>query len=286
MERRAQPDRRSSNSERVSTPVPVCTRASTGTAQRVPSPVAVAIGESLLRRRMPARRRQDREAGLEDPRVHDLADGFAGRVFERVPQVGRLGVRESVAVEIVAHAGAERIGAEPAFEHAQHRPALLVGEDVEHAVGVFGRDAPRTRRCGCWRARRRRARPARPSAKSSHVFHSGLYASTPRCSMNVANASFSQMPFHHFMVTRSPNHMCAISCTIVSAASDISSSVTCFGIEQQSRLAERHAAEVLHRAEREVGERDEVALLARIRDAVVVGEVTGSRTCRRRARTG
>ena len=44
--------------------------------------------------------------------------------------------------------------------------------------------------------------------------------------MNVANASLSQMPFHHFMVTRSPNHMCATSCTIVSAASDISVSVT------------------------------------------------------------
>ena len=44
------------------------------------------------------------------------------------------------------------------------------------------------------------------------------------------------------------------------------------GIEQEARLAERHAAEVLHRAEREVGERDEIALLARIRDAVVVGE--------------
>ena len=29
--------------------------------------------------------------------------------------------------------------------------------------------------------------------------------------MNVAKASFSQMPFHHFMVTRSPNHMWAIS---------------------------------------------------------------------------
>ena len=29
--------------------------------------------------------------------------------------------------------------------------------------------------------------------------------------MKVANASFSQMPFHHFMVTRSPNHMWASS---------------------------------------------------------------------------
>ena len=29
--------------------------------------------------------------------------------------------------------------------------------------------------------------------------------------MNVAKASLSQMPFHHFIVTRSPNHMWAIS---------------------------------------------------------------------------
>ena len=90
--------------------------------------------------------------------------------------------------------------------------------------------------------------------------------------MNVANASFSQMPFHHFIVTRSPNHMCAISCTIVERLLLLRSSVTVSGSTQQQRLAERHAAEVLHRAEREVGERDEIALLARIRDAVVVGE--------------
>ena len=116
-----------------------------------------------------------------------------------------------------------------------------------------------------------RGRPGRARSRPTSATRAGS-ASTPRCSMNVANASFSQMPFHHFIVTRSPNHMCAISCTIVSAAPVISSSVTCVGIEQQARLAERDAAEVLHRAEREVGERDEVALLARIRDAVVVGE--------------
>ena len=46
-----------------------------------------------------------------------------------------------------------------------------------------------------------------------------------------------------------------------------------FGVEEEARLAERDAAEVLHRAEREVGERDQVALLARIGEAVVVGEV-------------
>ena len=35
--------------------------------------------------------------------------------------------------------------------------------------------------------------------------------------MYSANDSFSHMSFHHFMVTRSPNHMCAISCTMIRA---------------------------------------------------------------------
>jgi hypothetical protein len=35
--------------------------------------------------------------------------------------------------------------------------------------------------------------------------------------MNVANASLSHSPFHHFMVTRSPNHMWASSWATTSA---------------------------------------------------------------------
>ena len=66
--------------------------------------------------------------------------GWPVAVLQRVPQIGGLGVRELVAIEVVAHAGAERVGAEPPLEHAQDRAALLVREDVEHAVGVFGRD--------------------------------------------------------------------------------------------------------------------------------------------------
>ena len=34
---------------------------------------------------------------------------------------------------------------------------------------------------------------------------------------NVANDSLSHRSSHHCMVTRSPNHMCAISCSTVSA---------------------------------------------------------------------
>src|SRR5580658_7477861 len=41
-----------------------------------------------------------------------------------------------------------------------------------------------------------------------------------------ANDSLSHKSSHHFMVTRSPNHMCAISCRITLARSSLSVSVT------------------------------------------------------------
>jgi hypothetical protein len=56
----------------------------------------------------------------------------------------------------------------------------------------------------------------RDRPKSTHRRHSGRKASVQVISMNVAKASLSQMPFHHFMVTRSPNHMWASSWAITS----------------------------------------------------------------------
>src|SRR3712207_5628501 len=44
--------------------------------------------------------------------------------------------------------------------------------------------------------------------------------------MYVANDSFSHRSSHQRMVTRSPNHMCAISCRIVSARRSYAASVT------------------------------------------------------------
>ena len=58
---------------------------------------------------------------------------------------------------------------------------------------------------------------SRSTPKLTHRCHSGRKASTASTSMKVANASLSQMPFHHFMVTRSPNHMWAISWQTTSA---------------------------------------------------------------------
>ena len=58
---------------------------------------------------------------------------------------------------------------------------------------------------------------SREGAKPTQRSHDGRKASTQSISMNVANASFSQMPSHQPMVTRSPNHMWASSCEITSA---------------------------------------------------------------------
>ena len=90
--------------------------------------------------------------------------------------------------------------------------------------------------------------------------------------MNVAKASFSQMPFHQPMVTRSPNHMWAISWATTSATRCSSAWVDRSSVEQQRGLAERDAAQVLHGPEREVGDGDQVELVAGVGDAVPVGQ--------------
>ena len=75
--------------------------------------------------------------------------------------------------------------------------------------------------------------------------------------MNVANASLSQMPFHQRIVTRSPNHMCASSWATTSATRlHARSGCSWPGRRAGAALAERDAAEVLHRAGGEVGQRD------------------------------
>ena len=112
----------------------------------------------------------------------------------------------------------------------------------------------------------------RDSPKVTQRSHSGRKASVACISMKVAKASFSQMPFHHFMVTRSPNHMWASSWAMTSVTFCSSGWVAVVGVDEQQDLAEGDAAEVLHGAEGEVGDGDEVELVARVGDAVVVGE--------------
>ena len=167
----------------------------------------------------------------------------------------------------------KRVLAEVLLEHAHDRGALLVGEDVEHALGVVGRDDRVLDRAGATRGRRCRRPAVRDRPKLTQRSQSGRNASVTFISMNVAKASLSQMPFHHFIVTRSPNHMWASSWAMTSATFCSSPCVAVLGVDEEQRLAERDAAEVLHGAEGEVGDGDEVELVAGVGDAEVVGEV-------------
>ena len=56
-----------------------------------------------------------------------------------------------------------------------------------------------------------------------------------RDAQNSANDSFSHRSSHHFMVTRSPNHMCAISCRMTMARTSYIMSVT---LERNSNCSE------------------------------------------------
>ena len=113
---------------------------------------------------------------------------------------------------------------------------------------------------------------SRDGAKPTQRSHDGRKASTQSVSMNVAKASLSQMPSHQLMVTRSPNHMWASSCAITSATRSSSVRAAFVLVDEQRRVAEGDAAQVLHGAGGEVGDGDEVDLLARVGDVEVVGE--------------
>ena len=78
--------------------------------------------------------------------------------------------------------------------------------------------------------------------------------------MNVANASFSQMPFHQRIVTRSPNHMWATSCSTTSARRSISGREVCSGSARRiaSRKVTQPRFSIAPAAKS--GQRDEVEL--------------------------
>jgi hypothetical protein len=73
---------------------------------------------------------------LEDPGVHDPADGLAARLFQGIPQVVRLGVRVGVRGQVSPDPVAEHVRTEPLLDHPQDRAALRVRERVEHAARV------------------------------------------------------------------------------------------------------------------------------------------------------
>ena len=143
-------------------------RTPTGMAQRVSPTVAASAPSSSNRKRCwrstsvePSASSEAVTSGialLPDPAVHDAPDRLAGGGLERVPQVGRLGVPVAVLGQVVADAVPEPLLAQVLLQHAQQRAALLVGQDVEHPVGVLRRHDLELDRAG-WSSGCRSRRP-------------------------------------------------------------------------------------------------------------------------------
>ena len=93
---------------------------------------------------------------------------------------------------------------------------------------VVGVGAPRSGATGWVEGRWSAAYPQalRRMANVVHAWVNRVASAVTRVPMYSANDSFSHRSSHQRMVTRSPNHMCAISCAMVVARSSRSASVT------------------------------------------------------------
>ena len=114
----------------------------TGVGHRVPSSATAASAKKRCWRMRsggadPGEGEQ-RMARLLDPGVGDGRDVAARRGAELAPEIVGGGVAFAVALEVGAHAAAERLGAEEALDHAHDPGALPVRDDVEALGGLFG----------------------------------------------------------------------------------------------------------------------------------------------------
>ena len=211
-------------------------------------------------------------AALEDPGVHDPAHRLAGGLLDGVPQVGGLGVAVLVVGHVLADAGAELVLAEVLLEHPHDGGALLVGEDVEHPLGV-GRRHHRVldRARGLQRVGVERGGAGQPEA------HPAL----PRRAERVGDLELHERgerlvepdavpPLHRDEVAE-PHVGQLVGDDVDDVLQLALRGVLRIG--EQERLPERDAAQVLHGAEREVGDRDQVHRVAGVGDVEVVGEV-------------
>ena len=215
--------------------------------------------------------RDQRIAGLKHPGVHHRPNRPFDGFFQRVPQVGRLRVAVGVLGEIVAHPFSKRVRPQVLLQHPQHGGAFFVGQDVEHGPGVVRVSDGELDRAGTAQpvdvqgrgARDAEARPALPfglPVVHRHHFHeSGERLVEPQ----------SVPPAHGHQVAEP--HVRVLVRDDVRYTLQFAARRGVF-VDQQGRLAERDRAQILHRAEREVGNRDQVQFVARIGPAVIGAE--------------
>ena len=212
-----------------------------------------------------------REPTLEDPRVHDPPGGLPGDTLDRVPQVTGLRVPEPVRIQVGPYPFPEAVLAQELLQHAQHGSALLVRENVEHAVRVVrGHHRILDRPCavesvdveggGAFQAEVRPAVPGGTERVDGGDLHEGGErlvqpdAVPPLHRDEVAEPHVGELVgddlCHHGLLMLGRRGR----------------------VEEKQCLPEGDAAQVLHRAGREVRQGHEVELVARVRDGVVGAE--------------
>ena len=215
--------------------------------------------------------RDERVSTLQDPRVHDLTNGLARGFFNGVPQVGGHRVGIGVALEVEANAISKRGFAKVLLQHPQDRAALFVGQDVEHAVGIFGGvdfilngssgvESVNGQGHFLFQPKTGPALPRGLECVSAQHFHEGG-------ERFVQPNAFP--PTHGDEVTE-PHVGNFVGNNINNALQVDSAGVV--WVDEQCRLAERHATEVLHGAKGEVRDSNEVELVARVGNVEVLGE--------------
>ncbi len=219
----------------------------------------------------PGRDAHERIAALEDPGIHDAARGLARRGLDRVPEIGVLGVPVRVLRQVRAHARTELVGAEVLLEHAKDSGALLVGQDVVHALGVVRRVH---RVLDGARALERVGLECGGAIEAERVPHVplGLHGvdADLRHERRERLLEPESVPPAHGHEVAEPH--------VRDLVRDHVRDHELLGlgrgrrIDEEQGLAEGHQTEVLHRAGGEVGQADEIELVGREGDAEVIGE--------------
>ena len=182
--------------------------------------------------------------------------------LDRVPQVARLGVRVRVRGQVVAHPSRNVSSPRYCSQHAQQRPALLVGQHVEHALGLGRRAHLVLDRAGAGQ---------RVGLEGDRAFQAERRPPLPVGAERVAGGDLHErgerlvqpdaVPPAHRDEVAEP-HVGQLVADDV--GDELLLDLGAVGrVDQQQVLAERDAADVLHRSGGEVGQRDQVDLRGR-----------------------
>ena len=211
-----------------------------------------------------------RKPAPEDPVVHEVADRLPGGRLECRPEVLVVGVPPEVVGQVATHSVPERLLAEELFQHPHHRRALLVGEHVEHGLGVCRGhhrilDGPRggqgvhvQRRCPCSSEAGPHVPVGPPGLHRLHLHEGGKGLVQPDA-VPPAHGDQVAEPEVGQLVAQDRRH--ALQLPLVGR----------LRVDQQKHLTERYATQVLHGPEGEVRECNQVDLASRDVDAVPVG---------------